>query len=197
MVDKSGVLSLPVPHCPYLSVKENDYEQRRSQVRVLPSTPFEPPKLRGLLLRFITVVGLRRTNFRRPLQIPPVSPITMKHATESRGMRYATREPRVTLSGSEQPRYYQDTRTNQRNSHDAPQRQNRDRVGDSRADHDPGCSDQTQCRAKKEIDLTKKDIPESRKDCHWYLDHLAHADSQVIQIRSEEHTSELQSRQYL
>ena len=131
-------MSLPVPHCPYLSVKENDYEQRRSQVRVLPSTPFETPKLRGLLLRFITVVGLRRTKFRRPLQIPPVSPITMKHATESRGMRYATREPRVTLSGSEQPRYYQDTRTNQRNSHDAPQRQNRDRVGDSRADHDPG-----------------------------------------------------------
>src|ERR687889_1512440 len=38
-LDKSAVLSLPVPHCPSLSVKENDYEQRRSQVRVLPSVP--------------------------------------------------------------------------------------------------------------------------------------------------------------
>src|SRR5919107_1368922 len=37
MVDKSAVLSLPIPHCPSLSVEENDYEQRRSQVRVLPS----------------------------------------------------------------------------------------------------------------------------------------------------------------
>ena len=35
--DNSGVLSPPVPHCTSLSVKENDYEQRRSQVRVLPS----------------------------------------------------------------------------------------------------------------------------------------------------------------
>src|SRR5215216_7039285 len=37
--DESADLSLPVPHCPPLSVKENDYEQRRSQVRVLPSAP--------------------------------------------------------------------------------------------------------------------------------------------------------------
>jgi transposase len=28
-----------VPHCPSLNLKENDYEQRRSQVRVLPSAP--------------------------------------------------------------------------------------------------------------------------------------------------------------
>ena len=40
--DESADLSLPVPHCPSLSVKENDYEQRRSQVRVLPSAPVLP-----------------------------------------------------------------------------------------------------------------------------------------------------------
>src|SRR5829696_4522499 len=33
--DKSALLSPHVPPCPSLSVKENDYEQRRSQVRVL------------------------------------------------------------------------------------------------------------------------------------------------------------------
>src|SRR5215218_11119595 len=38
-LDKSAVLSLPVPPCPPVSLKENDYEQRRSQVRVLPSAP--------------------------------------------------------------------------------------------------------------------------------------------------------------
>ncbi len=37
--DKSAVLSPPVPPCLPVSVKENDYEQRRSQVRVLPSAP--------------------------------------------------------------------------------------------------------------------------------------------------------------
>ena len=47
--DKSAVLSLPVPHCPSLSVKENDYEQRRSQVRVLLSAPLKTPVLRGFL----------------------------------------------------------------------------------------------------------------------------------------------------
>src|SRR5215212_11100618 len=35
--DKSAVLSPPVPPCPPVALKENDYEQRRSQVRVLPS----------------------------------------------------------------------------------------------------------------------------------------------------------------
>jgi hypothetical protein len=36
-LDKSVVLSPPVPLCLPVSVKENDYEQRRPQVRVLPS----------------------------------------------------------------------------------------------------------------------------------------------------------------
>jgi hypothetical protein len=36
-LNKSVVLSLPVPRCPYLSVKENDYEQRRSQVHQIPN----------------------------------------------------------------------------------------------------------------------------------------------------------------
>ena len=36
---KSAVLSFPVPLCLPVSVKETDYEQRRSQVRVLPSAP--------------------------------------------------------------------------------------------------------------------------------------------------------------
>src|SRR5829696_2962100 len=39
--DKGAFLSLPDPYCLSLSVKENDYEQRRSQVRVLPSAPLK------------------------------------------------------------------------------------------------------------------------------------------------------------
>src|SRR5919107_2992822 len=45
--DKSAVLSPPVPHCTSLSVKENDYEQRRSQVRVLPSALLNSSDLQG------------------------------------------------------------------------------------------------------------------------------------------------------
>jgi hypothetical protein len=66
-------------------------------------------------------------------------------------------------------------------------------VRDPRADHDPGCRDQTQHRAKEEIDLTKKDVPESRKDRHHYLDDLAHTysyqsrRSHEDQDRNEQH----------
>ena len=50
--DKSADLSLPVPHCPSLSVEENDYEQRRSQVRVLPSAPLIPLQMEGFLAKW-------------------------------------------------------------------------------------------------------------------------------------------------
>src|ERR671920_2062004 len=39
IADKSAILSPRVPPCRPLSVKKNDYEQRRSQVRALPSAP--------------------------------------------------------------------------------------------------------------------------------------------------------------
>jgi hypothetical protein len=48
--DKSADLSLPVPHCPSLSVKENDYEQRRSQIRVLPSALLKVLQKRDFLV---------------------------------------------------------------------------------------------------------------------------------------------------
>ena len=48
--DKSADLSLPVPHCPSLSVKENDYEQRRSQIRVLPSALLKVQQKRDFLV---------------------------------------------------------------------------------------------------------------------------------------------------
>src|SRR5215203_3679961 len=56
-------VSLPVPHCTSLSVKENDYEQRRSQVRVLPSAPHRYPRLvAGATLHFL---WWSTSNFRR------------------------------------------------------------------------------------------------------------------------------------
>ena len=45
--DKSAVLSSCVPLCLPVSLKENDYEQRRSQVRVLPSAPKKAPQIAG------------------------------------------------------------------------------------------------------------------------------------------------------
>jgi hypothetical protein len=67
--------------------------------------------------------------------------------------------PLAPLSGGERPHRYQDARSNQRNRYSAPQRQNGYRVSDARADHNSGCRDQPQRRAKGEIDLAKKDIP--------------------------------------
>src|SRR5215212_7260680 len=62
-LDKSAVLSLPVPHCTSLSLKENDYEQRRSQVRVLPSAPHRYPRLvAGATLHYLWWLT---SNFRR------------------------------------------------------------------------------------------------------------------------------------
>src|SRR5215218_6384275 len=45
--DKSALLSPRVPPCPPVALKENDYEQRRSQVRVLPSAPKKAPQTAG------------------------------------------------------------------------------------------------------------------------------------------------------
>jgi hypothetical protein len=42
---RRAVLSPCVPSCRTLSMKENDYEQRRSQVRVLPSAPLKIPQI--------------------------------------------------------------------------------------------------------------------------------------------------------
>src|SRR5215203_6732921 len=53
--DESADLSLPVPHCPSLSVKENDYEQRRSQVRVLPGALQKYLQIRGFSSPFLFV----------------------------------------------------------------------------------------------------------------------------------------------
>src|SRR5215216_146751 len=45
--DKSAVLSSCVPPCRPLSLSGADYEQRRSQVRVLPSAPKKAPQTAG------------------------------------------------------------------------------------------------------------------------------------------------------
>src|SRR5215218_4273976 len=49
--DKSAVLSPRVPPCRPLSLSGSDYEQRRSQVRVLPSALLEAPYLREFIFK--------------------------------------------------------------------------------------------------------------------------------------------------
>src|SRR5215204_1292471 len=72
--DKSAVLSPCVPPCPPVSLKENDYEQIRSQVRVLPSAPLKAPQIAGFYsfsnrswlgrTTYLTTYGLLNALFR-------------------------------------------------------------------------------------------------------------------------------------
>src|SRR5918998_993261 len=71
---RRAVLSPCVPPCRPLSMKENDYEQRRSQVRVLPSALRESRDLRTRRTR----VAVRRATHG-----------TLAHVLEARGPRPA------------------------------------------------------------------------------------------------------------